>query len=430
MRVAALWLVFAASLQAATKPAVDSKITAYLAPVVASGDFNGVVVVAKGDVIVVSRSFGKADWDLNVPLSVGSRFRIASITKTFTAAAIAILAERGKLSLSDSLSKYIPDFPNGDKITLRLLLLHRSGVPNPDSTTCSAASLDDLVAELAKKPLWFEPGKASGYSNGGYALLARVIERASGQSWSDFLTTNIFRPLSLAHTSIDNPFDVVPMRARGYVPGPGSAGVQHALCEGAWAAVGSGAVVSTAEDLVRWARAIQKETLFKRTALEYPYGWGVRDYFHKHFIEQSGIVNGFSSYLSIDLDDDVIVVVLSNVQTGELTDMGKGLAALAIGDEPPKLTASPAIVPMTNEQRTAWVGQFKNEHIATVTITDNGGVLYMRWADSPDRVFLAPAGAMNAYDRQDGVALELMPDHDAIRMRWGSGEPQDFKRLP
>ena len=430
MRLAVLALIFAVSLSAAPKATLEAKVAAYLAPIVESGDFNGVVVVAKGDAVLVRKAFGKADWDLNVPLSPRSRFRIASITKTFTAAAIAILAERGKVSFADPLSKYLPDFPNADKITLRLLLLHRSGVPDPDSPTCSAASLDDLVAELAKKPLWFEPGKANGYSNGGYALLARVVEKASSQSWAEFLSANLFRPLSLAESSIDNRLDVVPMRVRGYVPGPGAARVEHASCEGAWAAFGSGAVVSSGDDLVRWGRAVQKETLFKRSALEYPYGWGVRNYFGKHIIEQSGIISGASSYLSIDFDDDVIVAVLSNVQSGALGDIGKGLAALAIGQEPPKLERSPAIVAMTADERKPWLGRFKNEHIATVTVTESDGTLYLRWADSPDRVFLAPAGATKAYDPQDAVALELMPDHDTIRMRWGSGEPQEFKRLP
>ncbi len=429
MKTAIFSLLLAAPMSGATSP-LATKVDAYLAPVVRSHDFNGVVLVTHGDTVAVGKAFGSADWDLNVPLSVHSRFRIASITKTFTAAAISILAERGKLSLTDPLSKYLPDFPNADKITLRQLLGHSSGVPNPDSPTCSTATLNDLIAELAKKPLWFEPGKASGYSNGGYAVLAKVVEKASGQSWADFLATNIFRPLSLADTSIDNRFDVVPMRARGYVPGPGSAGVQHASCEGAWAAFGSGAVVSTADDLARWARAVQKDALFKRTALEYPFGWGVRNYFGRHFIEQSGIVNGFSSYLSIDLDDDVVVVVLSNVQTGEFTAMGKGLAALAIGQDAPTLATSPAIASMTAEERRSWLGRFKNEHIATVTITESDGSLYLRWADSPERVFIAPSGAMTMYDRQDSVAMELASDGNTIRMQWGNGDPQEFKRLP
>jgi CubicO group peptidase (beta-lactamase class C family) len=430
MRKLLLAVALASSLPlAAATPPLDGKVDRYLAPLVKSGELNGLVLIARGDQILARRIYGKADWDLNAPLAEGSRFRVASITKTFTASAFTLLAERHKLAYDDPLSKYIPDFPNGDKIRIRHLLLHQSGVPNPDAPPCSSATLDDLVAELAKKPLWFEPGKASGYSNGGYALLARVIERASGEPWETFLRRNIFEPLALTETSIDHRADIVPMRARGFVPAPGVAGVEHAGCEGGWAAIGSGAVVSSARDLVKWGRAVRNETLFKRRALEYPYGWGVRKYFEHAAIEQSGILSGFASYLAVYPDDDLYVVVLSNVQTGALNDAGKGLGAIALGAEPPKLVASPPIVTATAEERRRWVGQFRNANIATVAIAERDGALGLRWESSPETVFIGSTGPSAAYDREDSVGMELAPDGDSLGMRWGSGEWQEFKRL-
>ncbi|MBV8519441.1 MAG: beta-lactamase family protein [Acidobacteria bacterium] len=422
-------LVASLPLTAATLP-LDNKVDRYLAPLVKSGELHGVVLVARGDAVLARRVYGKADWDLNAPLAPESRFRVASITKTFTAAAITLLADQHKLAYDDPLSKFIPDFPNADKIHIRDLLLHRSGVPNPDAPSCGTATLDDLVAELAKEPLWFEPGKGSGYSNGGYALLARVVERASGESWDAFLRRHLFEPLALTETSVDRRADIVPNRARGFVPASGAAGVEHAGCEGAWAAIGSGAVVSSARDLLKWARAVRDETLFKRRALEYPYGWGVRKYFDHAAIEQSGILGGFASYLAVYPDDDLYVVVLANVQTGALVDAGKGLAALALGAEPPKLAASPPIVNATAEERRRWVGRFRNENIATVELTDRDGVLRLRWGNSPETVFIGSTGPAAAYDREDSVAMELASGGDALRMRWGSGEWQEFKRLP
>ena len=427
--VAASVFLLAMNTRAASS-ALDHKVAVYLAPIVKAGDFNGIVLIASGDKVVAQQTYGKADWDLNVALAPASRFRIASITKTFTAAAVAILAERGKLSFDDPLSKYVRDFPNGEKIKIRHLLLHQSGVANPDSAPCSSATLDDLVAELAKKPLWFEPGTSSGYSNGGYALLARVVERASGEPWDVFLRENILKPLALTETTIDRQSEVIPMRVRGFVPGPGAAGVQHARCEGGWAAIGSGALLSSAGDLVKWSRAVRNETLFKRTALEYPYGWGVRKYFGKRAIEQSGILNGFASYLAVYPDDDLYVVVLSNVQSGELIEIGKGLAALAVGAEPPKLTPSPAMVASTLDERRRWVGRFKNDKIATVELSEREGALYLRWENSPDTVFIGSTGPSAAYDRQDSIAMELAPGGDSLRMRWSTGGWQEFKRLP
>ncbi|HEX3582587.1 MAG TPA: serine hydrolase domain-containing protein, partial [Thermoanaerobaculia bacterium] len=362
-----------APLLLAAATATSAGFEKYLEPLAKNHDFNGVVLVARGDKVVWQKAYGNADWDLQVPLSMRSKFRIASITKTFTAAAISMLAERGKLAYTDPLLKFIPDFPKGDKITVRQLLLHSSGVPNPDSQTCSNASLTDIVGELAKKPLWFEPGTADGYSNGGYALLARVVEVASGKSWSDFLRDEIFQLLALGETSVDAQDAVVPMRVRGFVPGPGAAGIEHARCEGAWAAYGSGAVISSANDLYRWARPVRNDKPFKRSALEYPYGWGRRKYFGKNAIEQSGILNGFSSYLAAYLDEDVYVVVLANVQTGELTDLGKGLAAIALGVEPPKLTPSPATVASTANERAAWMGKYRDPNIAPIEIRESDG---------------------------------------------------------
>ena len=289
--------------------------------------------------------------------------------------------------------------------------------------------LDDLVKEIAVQPLAFEPGTKSRYSNGGYTLLARVIEVASGMAWQDFLAKEIFAPLALSDTTVDRRGPIIPMRAHGYVPGPGSIGLLNAPCEGAWAAMGGGAVIASAGNLHRWARAVRNETLFKRKALEYPYGWGVRKYYDRNVIEQSGILSGTSSYLAAYLDDDLYIVVLANMQSGALTSVGKGLAAIALGVEPPRVVPSPPAVASTPDERKRWLGHFTNPNIAPVEIAERDGALYLRWADSRDTVYLTPTGPSTLYDRQDSIALELTSD-GAIRMRWPEGEPQPFSRVP
>jgi CubicO group peptidase (beta-lactamase class C family) len=407
-----------------------AKVEAYLAPLVAARDFGGVILIARGGKPIVQKALGLADLELNVPMATRSRFRIASITKTFTGAAVVMISERGKLSYDDPLSKYIPDFPNGDRIKIRHLLLHASGVDNPDSLPCSEATLDDLVAELARKPLNFEPGTKSRYSNGGYALLARVIERASGKSWQDFLRDEIFSPLSLTETAADRPGAIIPRRVPGYVPGPGETRLRNASCQGAWAAIGSGALISSTTDLHRWARAVRDQTLFKRGVLEHPYGWGVRKYFDRSAIEQSGILDGAMSYLAAYLDEDLYVVVLSNVQSGNLENIGKGLAALALGAEPPKLTLPPAAMTSTPEQRRRWLGRFANSNIGTFEIREKEADIYLRWTGAKDDRYLAMTGGSTLYDRQDGGALELTPDAAKILIRWGDSPPQEFVRAP
>ncbi|HXA18269.1 MAG TPA: serine hydrolase domain-containing protein [Thermoanaerobaculia bacterium] len=428
--LSALLLLTATSLPAAVSDGdLAKRVDAYIAPLAATHDFNGVVLIARGDKVLVRKAYGLADWELNVPMSGRSRFRIASITKTFTAAAISMLVERGKLAYTDPLSRFIPEFPAGEKITIRQLLGHSSGVADPDSLSCSEVTLDDLVKQIAAKPLAFEPGTKSRYSNGGYTLLARVIEVASGLSWQDFLAKEIFAPLALSETTIDRRGPITPMRLHGYVPGPGPAGLQNAPCEGTWSAIGSGSVISSAEDLHRWARSVRNEKPFKRKALEYPFGWGARKYFDRNVIEQSGILSGTASYLAAYLDDDLYVVVLTNVQSGALVGIGKGLAAIALGIEPPRVMPSPPAVASTEGQRKKWLGRFSNPDIAAIEIIENEGSLYQRWGDSRDTVYLMPTGTNTLYNRQDSIALELAQD-GTIRMRWPEGEPQVFTRPP
>lgn len=426
--ILAICLAASAAVSAgAPDSALSAKVDRFLAPLVERHAFSGVVVVTKGGKTLVSRAYGKADYEVDAPITASTRFRIASITKTFTGAAVAMLAERGKLSVKDPLSKYLPGFPEGDKIQLRFLLLHASGVPNPTSQSCSNATLDDLVAELAKKPLWFPPGTASGYSNGGYAILAKVVEIVSGKSWETFLRDEIFTPAGLSSMARDAAEPLMANRAAGYVPAPLPGGLANAPCSSAQAAFGSGALLSTGADLAQWARVVRNETLFKRTALEHPYGWGVRKYFGRAAIEQSGIMNGTASYVVDYLDDDTAIAVLSNVQSGALTDVGKGIAALAFGLKPPvEFDALPRPIASTADQRKPWLGTWKSEVAGTFRLVERNGSLYQVWGSAPTGSYVALTAERTAYNAQDSIVLEL--SNDTVRARWSEGEPREFTR--
>jgi CubicO group peptidase (beta-lactamase class C family) len=418
-------LLLAVRLSAAEDP-LGKKVDRYLAPLVKSGELNAVVLIAKGDKPIVQRAYGMANFELKTPLDASGRFRIASITKTFTAGAILMLIERGKIALDDPLAKFAPEFPNADKITIRHLLLHRSGVPNPTLTPCSDATIENLVADLAKQPLRFEPGKGSRYSNGGYAMLAYVIEKVSGKPWETFLRDEIFKPLHLDATMRDVEEPLVPGRVAGYAAGPGALGVINAPCQNAGSEIGSGALLSTAADLHRWGRAFAQETLFKRAGLEWPYGWGARKYHERPAIEQSGIVNGFSSYLCVYPDDDLYVVVLSNLQTGALTDIGISLAGLALGKDAPPLKPAPPTIAATAEQRQKWLGRYSNADIGTFQLTERNGGLYNRWGNSETGSYVFPTGEATAYNRQESGAMELRGD--TIVITWGDGKAHEFRR--
>ena len=193
-----------------------------------AGDkFMGSVLVAKDSAIVFEQSYGWANLEWKVPNTPTTKFRLGSVTKQFTAAAILLLEERGKLKLGDPVAKFIPEAPAAwEKVTLYHLLTHTSGVPSftnfPDYPTLKLAPLDPAKAleRLRDLPLEFVPGEKFRYSNSGYVLLGYIVERVSGQSYEAFLRENILKPLGMDDSGCDSNTAVIPQRASGYVGGP------------------------------------------------------------------------------------------------------------------------------------------------------------------------------------------------------------------
>ncbi len=188
--------------------------------------FQGVVLMAVDGDVVFERAYGKAQYEFDVDNSVDTRFQIASVSKPFTATAILLLAERGQVDLDAPLHEILPDYPNGDRLTLDNLLTHTSGIPNINSFDNydelqlrhyeNAASLVEIFKD---RPLEFDPGARTVYSNSNYELLAHVIEVVSKMSYGDFLLANIFDPLEMKDTGHRNdPAAIVPRLASGYAP--------------------------------------------------------------------------------------------------------------------------------------------------------------------------------------------------------------------
>ena len=189
---------------AKTTSGLEAEIDAYIEPFVKAAGFSGTLLIAKGGEVLVNKGYGMANYEWDVPNTPKTIFQIASVSKSFTAAAIMILEERGLLSIDDPLAKFIPDYPSGDRITVHHLLTHTSGIPNvnefPDYDRKSRfpITLEQIIAMFKNKALEQEPGGGYRYSNSNYNLLAYIIEMVSGESYSDFLRTSIFEPLGMA----------------------------------------------------------------------------------------------------------------------------------------------------------------------------------------------------------------------------------------
>jgi len=334
---------------------IEAKVDAYVKPYINAGGFSGTILMAKGGKILLSKGYGMANYELDVPNRPQTKFHIASVSKSFTAAAIMILQERGELSTNDALTKFIPDYPDGDKITIHHLLTHTSGIPNvnafPDYEKKSKfpQTTKKLVEMFKNKPLEFKPGERYGYSNSNYNLLAYIIEKASGMGYGVFLKKNIFEPLDMNDTGHDGYAGaLIKNRASGYQPA-GSSGLENAPYLNWSIKTGNGSLYATVEDLYKWDRALYAEKLLKKSTKEKTftnhidgvgYGWFVRKRLNRRVTDINGRSPGFTSYLRRFIDDDACIIILSNNYAPALFSMIKDLSAILFGEKyemPPEI---------------------------------------------------------------------------------------------
>jgi CubicO group peptidase (beta-lactamase class C family) len=312
---------------------------------VSNGQFMGSVLVALDKEVVFSKSYGSANLEWNTPNTSATKFRLGSITKQFTAAAILLLEERGKLSIQDPVKKYLPDYPAAwDRIKIFHVLTHTSGIPSiTDSPEYSKLEPFPLtpaqnLEKIRDKPLEFAPGERYKYSNSGYILLGFIIEKASGQTYQDFIQKNIFTPLNMNDSGYDSNFDIIPHRASGYSPGahgPQNAGFIHMSIP-----FSAGALYSTTEDLLKWEQGLLCGKLLSADSLEkmttpfkgnYGFGLQIETVEGKKRISHGGAIEGFNTYLAYYPEDKLTVAVLANLNGSAPQLIGDKLAALAHG---------------------------------------------------------------------------------------------------
>ncbi len=222
---------------------------------------------------VFRRAYGLADLELGVPMRPEMVFQLGSISKQFTALAVMILAEAGKLSLDDEITRHLPDYPmHGHQITIRHLLTHTSGIKNHNAMQQWRKRLRDdlttseLIAIFEDQPLEFAPGEQWKYGNSGYVLLSAIIERASNQTYEQFLRESIFEPLDMTATCVSSIQHLIPNRARGYEIVDGR--LENARFVSPTHLSAGGGLMSTVDDLARWDQSLYGEALISRAGLE------------------------------------------------------------------------------------------------------------------------------------------------------------------
>ena len=312
--------------------------------VVEAGFLSGSVLVARDGQIILSQGYGLADRDKKIPNTAQTRYRIGSVTKQFTAMAILMLQEQGKLNVQDPICDYLTDCPIAWKgITLHHLLTHTSGIPGfteltgYETTKATPSPPDQTILRFRDRPLDFPPGEEWSYSNSNYVLLGKIIERASGQSYEDFLRTNIFEPLGMLNTGYDhNQSDL----AVGYA-NQTTATADYLDMTIPYAA---GGLYSTIEDLYRWDQALYTEQLVAQKALDamftayatipntdgmgYGYGWMIGQRLNRRIIFHGGGIDGYTSVIVRYPDDKFTLIVLTNQQNLDPTATSEVLATV------------------------------------------------------------------------------------------------------
>ena len=396
LSAAALVLLAASPILAANDPALEAEVDAYLQPLLDLDLISGSILIAKGDEILLAKGYGLANREHRIPNTPETKFRLGSMTKQFTAMGILVLANQGRLKLDDPLSKYLPDFPNADKIKLHHLLSHTSGVPSYNSVEgygehyIKPWSIDEVIEWFQDEPLQFEPGEDWAYSNSGYVLAAKVIEIASGQEYADFLHEAIFEKLGMEDTGQDVFTTVLPHRATGY--GNAEREIYNAPYRDMPFTSGAGSLYSTVLDLYKWDRALYTDTLVSKELLDkmmtpvkkdYAYGWFVRDELGHKLVEHGGAINGFLSQSQRFVEDDVVVISLLNYESTFWRSVNKSLAAIALGEEyEPALLTEPLALDL--ELLESYTGEYEVMEDYLVVLTVEDGHLVIRASDDPE----------------------------------------------
>lgn len=322
------------------------KIDSYLNTYANTGDFSGCVRIVKGEKVLYEKCVGKSDDENNGKNSPQTAFRIGSISKQFTAAAILLLEEEGLLSTSDPLYRFFPAYPKVAKISIEQLLTHRSGIPdifaldNFQELVSRDSKLGALSKSLLEAEMEFEPGSRYQYSNGAYALLAQIIEDLSGMSYQSFIQQEIFSPLGMEQSGQDVKASQRLKMAKGYEP-KGFKQRMESVELPMELLKGSGSLYSNVYDLSTWINSLKEKSLLSEASYQKlfnnygnNYGLGVSLYkvFDRKVFGHDGRINGFiADYLHYE-EEDISIIILGNIQTGVADFIRRDLAAIVFGE--------------------------------------------------------------------------------------------------
>jgi CubicO group peptidase (beta-lactamase class C family) len=391
---------------------LTAQVDEYMRARVELEHFSGAICIARDGEMLVSQGYGLANREHGVPNSPLTKFRLASITKQFTATAIMLLQQQGKLRVHDPVRAHLADCPaTWDEVTIHHLLSHTSGVPNhtdfPETwaTIGLPKAVPELIATFKDRPLDFAPGQRWNYSNSGYILLGAIIEQIGGQSYEQFMHEHVFEPLGMFDSGHDRHTPILPHRAAGYVKQDGA--IVNAPYIDMSIPYAAGALYSTVGDLCLWDQALYAERLIPQNMLDamfapapiaeppgragYGYGWAIYNMFERRCVGHGGGIFGFSTDLMRFLDERVLVVVLSNLESPYIAAISRDLGAIVFG-EPYSLPQERKAITLDPQLYESYAGEY--------SFVDDGRTISMAVRREGDRLIAQISG---------DPAFELLP---------------------
>jgi CubicO group peptidase (beta-lactamase class C family) len=373
-----------------------SKVDAYMDASVKHQNFSGTILVARDGKALISKGYGLANREHNIANGPETKFRLGSITKQFTAMAILILEQRGKLKVDDPISKYIDDSPKAWKdITIHHLLTHTSGIPNftsfpdyPKTMTMPSPPAESLK-RFKDKPLDFKPGEKFSYSNSGYIVLGLIVEKAAGKSYEAFVKEAIFDPVGMKDSGYEHPETILKNRAAGYERGAND--VQNAGYLDMTIPHAAGALYSTVGDMALWDRALDSDLLIPKEARDrmftpakqnYAYGIDVKERLGRKYTGHGGGINGFVTDFGRYPDDGVCVVVLCNSTAANPGKVASDLAAIYFG-KPYEIPAERKVAKVDPKIYDGYVGKYELAPKFVLTISREDDKLMVQATDQP-----------------------------------------------
>ena len=391
-----------------------------------SGTGASALVIVDGE-IIYHKAFGKANLELDVDMSTNNIFEIGSNTKQFTAVAIMMLAEEGKLNLNDTITKYFNDYPtHGHTIKIHHLLSHTSGLASFTSSDewyenrNNEMTQEEFMNLFKKTPMLFAPGEKYYYSNTGYFLLGMIIEKISEKPYNDYIDENIFKKVGMKNSTFMNKHKIIKNRAMGHDKIKDKFIKSDEMLDSH--AYSAGAILSTTYDLYLWNRAIVQNKLISKESKElaftnyeisngkyanYGYGWAINEINGTSTIEHSGGTFGSLSNLIYLPENDVFVVLLSNCVCSSTDFISTKMAAIAINK--PYDNSKINKTKISSSFKEEFVGTYKFDNGSTRVITKENNQIFSQLTNR-DKMEIYPSGNNTFYYENNLIKLTFKMD--------------------